>query len=83
MKKLILVICLSSIILAGCSNPISSAVEKEGDKTRAEMQLELDLAKQQIDNNIASLSAEIGTDIERTQSMIELFYKVYVGGVYR
>lgn len=36
------------ILLTGCTNPIGSAISKEGDKTRAELQSELELAKQEI-----------------------------------
>lgn len=37
MTKLILI---GLILLTGCNNPISSAIDKEGDKTRAEMHVE-------------------------------------------
>lgn len=43
MKKLLIILILMT--LTGCSNPISSAVNKEGDETRAEMQTELAAAK--------------------------------------
>lgn len=43
MKKLLIVLFLAT--LTGCSNPISSAVDKEGDETRLEMQNELAAAK--------------------------------------
>jgi len=43
MKKLLIILSLAT--LTGCSNPISSAVDKEGDETRAEMQSELAAAK--------------------------------------
>ena len=43
MKKLLIILFLTTI--TGCSNPISSAVDKEGDETRAEMQSELAAAK--------------------------------------
>ncbi|GAB1355463.1 hypothetical protein MASR1M12_42070 [Erysipelotrichia bacterium] len=43
MKKLLIILFLMT--LTGCSNPISSAVDKEGDETRAEMQTELATAK--------------------------------------
>lgn len=45
MKKLILI---GLILLTGCNNPIGSAISKEGDKTRAELQSELATAKQEI-----------------------------------
>jgi hypothetical protein len=80
MKKLLLI---GLICLTGCSNPILSQIDKEGDKTRAEIQTEMAIARQEIDNNIASLSAEIGADIAQTQSMIDMFYKIYTGDIYR
>lgn len=43
MKQCFLILCL--VTLTGCSNPISSAVDKEGDETRVEMQNELAVAK--------------------------------------
>jgi archaellum component FlaG (FlaF/FlaG flagellin family) len=82
MKKLI-IIALISATLTGCSNPISSQIDKEGDETRAEIQAEMAIARQEIDNNIASLSAEIGADIAQTQTMIENFYRIYVGTMIR
>lgn len=45
MRKLALI---GLILLTGCANPISSAIDKEGDKTRAELQSELEIAKQEI-----------------------------------
>ena len=42
MKKLLLT---GIIFLTGCQNPISSGIAKEGDKTRAEMQAEMELVK--------------------------------------
>ena len=60
MKKLLLV---GIIFLTGCNNPISSAISKEGDKTRAEMQVEMEIAKQQIaeetKRQLASATIEI------------------------
>ncbi len=46
MKKLLLIISL--LALTGCNNPISSAIDKEGDKTRVELQQEVSAATQQI-----------------------------------
>lgn len=43
MRKLLILLVLIS--LTGCSNPISSAVDKEGDEARLEMQNELTIAK--------------------------------------
>lgn len=45
MRKLALI---GLILLTGCTNPISSTISKEGNKTRAELQSELELAKQEI-----------------------------------
>lgn len=45
MRKLALI---GLILLTGCANPIGSAISKEGDKTRAELQYELEMAKQEI-----------------------------------
>lgn len=60
MKKLLLI---GLILLTGCQNPISSAIDKEGDKTRAEMQIEMEIAKQQIaeetKRQLASATIEI------------------------
>lgn len=60
MKKLALI---GLILLTGCNNPISSAIDKEGDKTRAEMQVEMEIAKQQIaeetKRQLASATLEI------------------------
>ena len=60
MKKLLLI---GIIFLAGCQNPISSGIAKEGDKTRAEMQAEMEIAKQQIaeetKRQLASATIEI------------------------
>lgn len=46
MKKLFLVIWL--VAATGCSNPIGSAVDKEGEETRLQMQAELDAARAEI-----------------------------------
>ncbi|HNX76082.1 MAG TPA: hypothetical protein PLM07_04040 [Candidatus Rifleibacterium sp.] len=46
MKKLLLIVCL--VAASGCSNPISSAVDKEGEETRIQMQTELATAKNEI-----------------------------------
>ena len=60
MKKLALI---GLILLTGCNNPISSAIDKEGDKTRAEMRVEMEIAKQQIaeetKRQLASATIEI------------------------
>ena len=60
MKKLLLI---GIIFFTGCQNPISSNIAKEGDKTRAEMQAEMEIAKQQIaeetKRQLASATIEI------------------------
>lgn len=56
MKKLLLIICLAAI--TGCSNPISSAVDKEGEETRFQMQTELATAKSEIN---AALQRQLET----------------------
>jgi ssRNA-specific RNase YbeY (16S rRNA maturation enzyme) len=60
MKKLLLI---GIIFLTGCTNPISSAIDKEGDKTRAEMQAEIEIARQEIaeetKRQLASATIEI------------------------
>ena len=60
MKKLLLI---GLIFITGCQNPIGSAIDKEGDKTRAEMQVEMEIAKQQIaeetKRQLASATIEI------------------------
>ena len=65
MKKLLIILFL--ITITGCSNPISSAVDKEGDETRAEMQSELaaakieltDAMKKQLDQVQLNISGEV------------------------
>ncbi|HAE38084.1 MAG TPA: hypothetical protein DCG57_05520 [Candidatus Riflebacteria bacterium] len=46
MKRLILIglLCL----LPGCKNPIGTAVDKEGEETRQQLQTELDVAKTEL-----------------------------------
>ena len=60
MKKLLLI---GIIFLTGCTNPIRSAIDKEGDKTRAEMQTEIAIARQEIaeetKRQLASATIEI------------------------
>ena len=53
MRKLMLVVfCVFSI---GCNNPISSKIDKEGDKTRAELQAEVEIARQEIVNEVTEM----------------------------
>jgi len=64
MKKLLLI---GLIFLTGCQNPIGSAINKEGDKTRAEMQSELATAKQELSAEnqamIEQLAQRFGNDM--------------------
>lgn len=51
MKKLFLaLLVVSAAFISGCKNPLSASVEKEGDKTRADMIIELNAAKVDIFN---------------------------------
>lgn len=51
MKRLFFATLLASMLFtSGCNNPISASVEKEGDKTRADMIVELNAAKVDIYN---------------------------------
>lgn len=51
MKRLFFTTLLASMLFtSGCNNPISASVEKEGDKTRADMIVELNAAKVDIYN---------------------------------
>ena len=55
MKKLFLAMLIASVAFtSGCKNPISASVEKEGDKTRADMIVELNAAKVDIFNSFKS-----------------------------
>lgn len=60
MKKLLLI---GIIFATGCQNPIASSINKEGDKTRAEMQSEIAIARQEIaeetKRQLASATIEI------------------------
>lgn len=68
MKKIILICLLIGLImLTGCNNPIASSIDKEGDKTRAEMAIELQSAKieitaemqTQMDNLLVNVNGQI------------------------
>jgi len=71
MKKLLLI---GLICLTGCSNPVSSKMEKEGDKTRAEFAAELTTAKIEISAELQAqidrLSVEMGADIDTVKSYL-------------
>jgi hypothetical protein len=78
MKRLILIglLCL----LPGCKNPIGSAVEKEGEETRQQMQTELAVAKaeltnemrEQMNNLFVSISGQIVPLAEYLQTLVWL-----------
>jgi len=61
MKKLLLIglLCL----LPGCKNPIASAVDKEGEETRQQLQTELDLAKVELTNEMREQINNLFVDI--------------------
>lgn len=71
MKRL-LVIILTLCILTGCQNPIASSISKEGEKTRAELQSELELAKYEI-------GAENRAMIEQLMQKFNNDYNTIVG----
>ena len=64
MRKLLLI---ALIALTGCTNPIASSIDKEGDKTRAELQSELATAKQELSAEnqamIEQLAQRFGNDM--------------------
>lgn len=64
MRKLLLI---ALIALTGCTNPIASSINKEGDKTRAELQSELATAKQELSAEnqamIEQLAQRFGNDM--------------------
>ena len=72
MKKLLLI---GLICLTGCSNPVSSKMEKEGDKTRAEFAAELATAKIEISAELQAkidqLRHETGADIDSIISYLQ------------
>lgn len=78
MKKLLLI---GLILLTGCNNPISSAIDKEGDKTRAEMQSEMEIAKQQIAEETKRQLAS--TTIEINGTVINAINYLTMVGLYR
>lgn len=76
MKKLLLIISLAT--LSGCSNPISSAVDKEGEETRQQMQTELATAKvelteemqKQLDSLFINISGQLVSVLQYIQTPI-------------
>lgn len=78
MKKLALI---GLILLTGCTNPISSAIDKEGDKTRAEMQAEIAIARQEIAEETKRQLASATIDINGT--VINAINYLTMVGIYR
>lgn len=73
MKKLLLIICLISV--SGCSNPISSAVDKEGEETRIQMQAELTAAKTEINTELQRQLETMYVNISgQLVNVMQLFY---------
>lgn len=83
MRKLALI---GLILLTGCTNPIGSAISKEGDKTRAELQNELEIAKQEISAEnqamLEQLARQFNNDFGAIVSYLN-FLQMHNGGVSR
>lgn len=78
MKKLLLI---GVIFLTGCQNPIASSINKEGDKTRAEMQAEIAIARQEIAEETKRQLA--GATIEINGTVISAINYLTMVGIYR
>ena len=78
MKK---VLFIGIIFLTGCQNPISSGIAKEGDKTRAEMQAEMEIARQQIADETKRQLASATIEINGT--VINAINYLMMVGLYR
>ena len=76
MKKLLIILILMT--LTGCSNPISSAVDKEGDETRAEMQIELAAAKLELTEEMKKQLEQLYVNI--SGQMISLLQYFTING---
>ena len=73
MKKLLFAICL--VAITGCSNPISSAVDKEGEETRIQMQTELATAKTEINAELQRQLETMYVNISgQLVNVMQLFY---------
>ncbi len=73
MKKLLLIICL--VAASGCSNPISSVVDKEGEETRIQMQAELNAAKTEISTELQRQLETMYVNISgQLVNVMQLFY---------
>ena len=76
MKKIVLILLLAlSVATSGCKNPISASVEKEGDKTREDMIVELDAAKQDIYN---AFKKEIDQSSQSNQDLINAYMQYLI-----
>ena len=78
MKKLLLI---GLMLLTGCNNPISSAIDKEGDETRAEMQAEIAIARQEIAEETKRQLASATIEINGT--VINAINYLTMVGIYR
>ncbi len=76
MKRLLIILFLT--ILTGCSNPISSAVDKEGDETRAEMQNELASARIELTDAMKKQLDQV--QVEISGQMISLLQYFLING---
>ena len=76
MKRLLTILFLTT--LTGCSNPISSAVDKEGDETRAEMQTELAVAKVELTEEMKRQLDQVQVNI--SGQMISLLQYFTING---
>ena len=73
MKKLFFIFCL--VAASGCSNPISSAVDKEGEETRLQMQTELATAKSEINAELQRQLETMYVNISgQLVNVMQLFY---------
>jgi ABC-type dipeptide/oligopeptide/nickel transport system permease component len=79
MKKLALI---GLILLTGCQNPIGSAINKEGDKTRAELQSELATAKQEISAENQAMIEQLAQRFGNDMSTV-VYYLNYLAGLPR
>jgi len=69
------------MLLTGCNNPISSAIDKEGDETRAEMQAEIAIARQEIAEETKRQLASATIEINGT--VINAINYLTMVGIYR
>jgi len=78
MRKIIYILLISSMFLTGCQNPISSAINKEGDETRAELTSELSVnteaLKTEVQTMINSIEYRLGNN---NYYMLEYLTKLF------